>query len=63
MLTYKDFDALNDLAIHHDMGITYYLAGHNVKWTLEYQNRPYFGSSQDLQSRKSMIIGKFQIQI
>jgi hypothetical protein len=63
MLTYKDFDALNDLAIHHDIGITYYLAGHNVKWTLEYQNRPYFGSSQNLESRKSMIIGKFQIQI
>jgi hypothetical protein len=63
LMNYRDFDALNEVAINYSLGMNYYIAGHKIKWTLEYQNRPVFDASNNLETRKGLAVGKFQIQI
>jgi len=56
---YMFFDALNDPALHHNLGLTYYLFGQNLKFTAQYELRPYF-KNIDFDSYKNMIILKTQ---
>jgi hypothetical protein len=60
--TCRDFDALNNKALHHDIGSNFYFAGHKAKFGLEYQIRPVF-NGQDLDTYKGMIIGKMAFSI
>ncbi len=56
-LTIRNFDAVSKPLYHHNIGINYFVVGHKIKFSLEYQNRPYSNE------RKSMIIGKMQFSI
>ncbi len=57
---YMFLDALNDPAPHHNIGGTYFVHDHNLKFSLEYQLRPYM-SSGDFDSYKSLAIFKTQV--
>lgn len=59
---YKNYEALNDIAIHHNMGVNFFIAGHKAKFGLEYQLRPYF-SGANFDSYKSMGIFKMSFSI
>lgn len=60
--TYKDFERLNGSSFQYDLGLNYFLSGHNAKITLQYSNRPIYklgtGSSIDRDGSK----GEFIIQ-
>ena len=60
--TCRDFDALNNKALHHNIGSNFYFAGHKAKFGLEYQIRPVF-DGQNLETYKGMIIGKMAFSI
>jgi hypothetical protein len=57
---YMFFDALNDAAMHHNIGATYYILGHNLKFTGQYELRPYF-PNKDFDSYKSLFVLKTQV--
>lgn len=40
--TYKDFDYFDESTFQYDLGINYYLNGHQAKITLQYSTRPVF---------------------
>jgi hypothetical protein len=40
--TIHDFDGLGDQLQRFDAGLTYFVHGHNVKLTFEYQTRPIY---------------------
>lgn len=61
-LTYKDFDALNSKALHHNIGSNFFFAGHKIKFGLEYQIRPVFNGA-NLSTYKGMFIGKMAFSI
>lgn len=62
---YSRYHALNDPMIVGDLGINWLIKGHNAKFTLNYQNRPYFG--EDLngklvqKSRKGCVVLQYQL--
>jgi hypothetical protein len=41
-LTLKSMDALQDSGVNFDVGLNYYIEGHNAKITLQYANRPLY---------------------
>jgi len=41
-LTYKDFDYFDGSSFQYDLGLNYYLNGHQAKITLQYSTRPIF---------------------
>ena len=59
----KDYDALNDKALHHNMGMNFFMAGHKAKFGLEYQLRPYFADGKNFDSYKGMGIFKMSFSI
>lgn len=64
---YSDFDVLDDPMITYDLGINYYLNGHNNKLTLGYQDRPIFNENNlgeiKKTSRRGMLVLQYQIEI
>lgn len=58
----KDYEALNDKALHHNIGMNIFMAGHKAKFGLEYQMRPYF-KDKYFDSYKGMSILKMSFSI
>ncbi len=59
---YRFFDALDDAALHHNIGASYFVLDYNFRFTLQHEFRPYFtGATMD--SYKNMTILKLQIVI
>ncbi len=61
-LTYRDYDALNNKALHHNIGTNFFFAGHKTKFGIEYQIRPVFNEA-NLSTYKGMVIGKMSFSI
>ncbi|MBI9068879.1 MAG: hypothetical protein JEZ09_16400 [Salinivirgaceae bacterium] len=61
-LTIRNFEGLDSKKYHHNVGINYFVIGHHIKLTLQYENRPYDDIDFSTQ-RRSMLIGKFQLAI
>lgn len=40
--TYKNFMALDEPSLQYDLGINWFMHGHNLKWTLQYSSRPVY---------------------
>lgn len=40
--TYKNFMALEESSLQYDVGINWFMHGHNLKWTLQYSFRPVY---------------------
>lgn len=40
--TYRDFMALDEPSLQYDLGINWFMHGHNLKWTLQYSSRPVY---------------------
>ncbi len=60
-LTLRNFDGAKKALYHHNVGVNYFVIGHKIKFTLQYENRPYVnGNSVE---RKSLVIGKMQFSI
>ncbi len=59
---YRFYDALEDNAIHHNIGINYYVERQNIKYTLQHELRPYFKDGKK-ESNKSQIIFRVQIMM
>jgi hypothetical protein len=57
---YRFYKALNDPALHHNIGINYFVFGHQLKFTLQEELRPYFING-NLDSHKGLTILKSQI--
>ena len=64
-IQYASFERLTDPMITYDIGINYYLKGHNNKFTLGLQNRPIFNDNNldaiTVTERKNMIVLQYQI--
>jgi hypothetical protein len=60
-LTSRNFEAVDKTLFHHNIGINYFVIGHKVKFTLQYENRPYYANNEV--DRKSLVIGKMQFGI
>ncbi len=60
-LTLRDFDGAIKEVYHHNAGLNYFIVGHKIKCTLQYENRPVFEENNI--ARKSLIISKIQIGI
>jgi hypothetical protein len=60
-LTLRDFDGAIKEVYHHNAGLNYFIVGHKIKCTLQYENRPVFEENNI--TRKSLIISKIQIGI
>ena len=60
-LTYRYFEGLNHRLIHHNIGLNYYVVGHKIKGTIQYENRPYYDTNSI--ARKSMAIVKVQFSL
>ncbi|MGZ3867283.1 MAG: hypothetical protein ACXVC2_12270, partial [Bacteroidia bacterium] len=60
-----NYNRLDDMMYVFDSGINWLIRGHNSKFTLDYQNRPYFteNASGKLKesSRKSQIVLQYQV--
>ena len=59
--TLRNFDGANKKLYHHNVGINYFVIGHKLKFSLQYENRPYVNGNSI--ERKSLIIGKMQFSI
>lgn len=59
--TLRDFNAVSQSLYHHNIGINYFVIGHKLKFTLQYENRPYI--NEGTVERKSLVIGKMQFSI
>ncbi len=66
-IQYSTFERLNDPMITYDLGVNYYLKGHNNKLTLGLQNRPVFNEEVNgdvsVSDRRNMIVLQYQISI
>jgi hypothetical protein len=59
---YASYDALNSPMVLEDMGINWLIAGHNSKFTLNYQNRPIFSSTTEkVISHKGGLVLQYQV--
>jgi hypothetical protein len=59
---YRFYEALDDPALHHNIGLNYFIFNHNLKLTLQNEFRPYFEGPKKV-SYKSLSIFKMQISI
>ena len=60
---YAKYDALADPSVLWDLGINYYIKGHNSRLSLDYQNRPVFNiSSVDYQLHSAARLGCIGLQ-
>ncbi|MCF6241533.1 MAG: hypothetical protein L3J74_09340 [Bacteroidales bacterium] len=60
-VTLRDFEGAPKKVYHHNTGVNYFIVGHKIKYTLQYENRPVFEEENIV--RKSLVIGKIQIGI
>lgn len=60
-LTFRNFEGALKKVYHHNIGLNYFIVGHKIKCTLQYENRPVFETMELI--RKSLLIGKIQIGI
>jgi hypothetical protein len=63
-LSWKNFEALNDSSLQYDLGINWFMNGHNLKWTLQYSSRPVFTTvdgTENWTSSKGQLILQTQI--
>lgn len=64
MVMSANYDRLNETMLLYDVGINWFLNGHNTKLSLDWQNRPVFrASDQRVAERKSMMVLQLQIAI
>lgn len=62
--TYKNFEALGEPSLQYDSGVNLLIKDHNIKWTLQYSNRPIYierNEIQDLNGYKGQMILQTQI--
>jgi hypothetical protein len=57
---YRFFKALNQPALHHNIGINYFVFGHQLKFTLQEELRPYMING-NMDSHKGLTILKSQV--
>ena len=66
---YKDFEALNEAAFQYDIGVNYYISGHNAKLSLQYSNWAVYNgntghqSSAKIDQRRGMLVFMTQFYI
>ncbi len=60
-LTLRNFEGAVKEVYHHNIGFNYFIVGHKIKCTLQYENRPVLETNNVV--RKSLVIGKIQIGI
>ncbi|HEX8039320.1 MAG TPA: hypothetical protein VF490_09210 [Chryseosolibacter sp.] len=62
---HSQYDRLGSAVNVYDIGLNWLIAGHNSKFTLDYQNRPYFATdaNQDIKevSRKGQFVLQYQV--
>ena len=58
---YRNFEGLSKKLYDYHIGVNYFVLEHHLKFTIEYQNRPYIGENKT--ERKSLVIGKMQFSI
>jgi hypothetical protein len=46
--TWKDFEALDEAGLQYDVGVNVLISDHNIKWTLQYSNRPVYKNVNNL---------------
>jgi hypothetical protein len=56
--TYKNFEALNEASTQYDIGLNYFVSGHNAKITAQYSTRPVYGQDKNLPGSA----GEFTVQ-
>lgn len=54
--TYKNFEALNEASHQFDLGLNYFINGHNAKITLQYSRRPVYDNNRNWATNKGEII-------
>lgn len=54
--TFKKFERLNDPSVQFDLGLNYFVTGHNAKVTLQYATRPIYTPTGDLDGSKGEFI-------
>lgn len=62
--TWKDFEALDQASVQFDVGVNWLMYGHNLKWTLQYSNRPIYNRVDGLNkisSYKGQVILQTQV--
>lgn len=62
--TWKNFEALNEASLQYDLGINWFMYGHNIKWTLQYSSRPIYTTvdgNENWTSSKGQLILQTQI--
>jgi len=57
------FELLNDPTNVYDLGINYLISGHKAKFTLDYQNRPYYNLNQQVNGRRGALVLQYQLFI
>jgi hypothetical protein len=66
-IQYKNFEGLAESSTQFDIGLNYYISGHNAKLTLQYSNWPVYGGSPGYQSTATILQKKnlliFQVQM
>ncbi len=60
-LTLRNFEGAVKEVYHHNIGFNYFIVGHKIKCTLQYENRPVIEDNNTM--RKSLVIGKIQVGI
>lgn len=64
VITYGDYQALEDPMLLYDLGINLLLVGHKAKATLSFQNRPIFSADDaKVSERKSLVILQYQVTL
>ncbi len=59
--TYRNYDGLKIPIFHHNTGLNYYIVGHKIKGTIQYENRPFYEDNSTI--RRSLVILKMQFSI
>jgi hypothetical protein len=62
-LTHKQFDALKDPSTQYDLGLNYFISGHNAKITAQYGTRPVYNTDKTLNGYKGQFVLQSQIAI
>lgn len=60
-LTVHNFEGFCQALYHHNAGVNYFVIGHHLKVTMQYESRPSICNNEV--KRRSLLIGKFQFSI
>lgn len=61
--TYCDFEAMQIPSLHYDVGMNVFVAGHNLKCTIEWQRRPNYKQSTNSNEYKNLLACRLQVLI